>query len=75
MIRKGQVQEVRKGDSLNQAAFIARLFEIAIETLQEERRFARVSFSTFLQHNHILRNVILPYLVAQPLLSVLLHGL
>jgi transposase, IS6 family len=29
MIRKGQVQEVDKGDSLSQAVFIARLFSLA----------------------------------------------
>ena len=29
-IRKGQVQEVEKGDSLSQTAFIARLFEVAV---------------------------------------------
>lgn len=30
MIRKGQMQGVNRGDSLNQAAFIAELFGVAI---------------------------------------------
>ena len=30
MLRKGQVQEVKKGDSPSQVAFVARLFGVAI---------------------------------------------
>jgi transposase, IS6 family len=52
MMRKGQIQGVRKGDSVQQAAFIAELFGVAISTQQQSDEVPFLVFLfVFLQHS------------------------
>ncbi|MFL5704944.1 MAG: hypothetical protein ACJ8AG_19235 [Ktedonobacteraceae bacterium] len=52
MLRKGQMYDVEKGDSLKPMAFIASLFGVAVEAEQENEISRPPAFlSDFLQHN------------------------
>jgi hypothetical protein len=54
MIRKGQVQGVKKGDSAGQATFIAERFGMVISAQQDDGAFLSLVFlSAFLQQNQI----------------------
>ncbi|GHO97542.1 hypothetical protein KSF_075900 [Reticulibacter mediterranei] len=51
MIRKGQLQEVGKGDVRGQMAFVANLFGVAISHEPEGNSITLLISSSFLQHN------------------------
>jgi hypothetical protein len=51
MMRKGQLQEVGKGDVRGQMAFVAKLFGVAAWPEPEGNSITHLISSSFLQHN------------------------